>query len=409
MRSGACSAAARLRAASVSVERPQPAAIERRAFSLTLSLAGAALLAAPRRALAQWGPPPGSPAGPPPRILLNSNENPVGPGAAVVEAVRAGLLDGEPAGRYPWKRAEDLARAIAERFSARPENVALGCGSTQVLTSAVQVFTSPSRALVSGHPSYGECASYAERIGTPVRMVPLDSKLRLDLDAMAEASKGAGLVFLDNPNNPTGTLWPADAVTAFVEKVMAGSKDALVLIDEAYHDYVTDPSHRSQAPLALRNPRLVVARTFSKAHGMAGLRLGYGLGHPDTIKKLSSWESYGFLNVPAILAGVASIRDQQRLLQERDRNTEARRFTLDWFAQRGYSAAEAHGNFVFVDVRRPAREFREGCRKEGVLVARDFRPFEKTHARISIGTLAEMKEAVQVFEKVLAVAPAKAA
>ena len=240
-----------------------------------------------------------------------------------------------------------------------------------------------------------------------MRAVPLDKSLQLDLDAMAEAAKGAGLVFLNNPNNPTGALLPAAAVDRFIEKVLAASPDVIVMIDEAYHDYVTDPSHRTQAARAVQDPRVIVARTFSKAHGMAGLRMGYAIGHPDTIKKLD-WEGPNALNVAGIAAATASIKDQGRLDREQARNTEARRFTIDWFAKAGYPSVVSQTNFVFVDIKRPAKGFRDACKEQGVLVARDFPPFEKSHCRISIGTLDEMKQAVAVFGKVLGV-KAKAA
>lgn len=384
----------------------------RRAFVKTVGLSGAALVATRQdgfAALQALQGPAAVPPLPPPRLLLHNNENPLGPGQSVLDVVRATLKDGEPAGRYPMKNSEDLAKAVGERFGVKPENVVLGCGSTQVLTSAVQTFTSPTRPLVSGIPSYEECMGYAERIGTPVRAIPLDAQMRLDLDAMAAASKGAGLVFLNNPNNPTATLWSGDAVGAFIEKVMKASPDAIVLIDEAYHDYVTDLGHRTQALLAVKNPRVLVARTFSKAHGMAGMRIGYAIGHPDTVKKVASWEGNGFLNVPGIIAAAASIKDQARLDAERARNTEARKFTIDWFKQQGYESTDSQCNFIFVNVKRPAKEFRDACRKEGVLVARDFPPYEKSHVRISIGTIEEMKQAIEVFGRALAAAPAKAA
>jgi histidinol-phosphate aminotransferase len=271
------------------------------------------------------------------------------------------------------------------------------------------MFTSTSRPLVSGIPSYEEAMDYAERIGTPVRAIPLDANMKLDLNAMADASKGAGLVFVNNPNNPTATLWGGDAIAAFIDKVLKNSPDALILLDEAYHDYVTDPSHHTQIPLALKNPRVVVARTFSKAHGMAGMRIGYGIGHADTIKKINAWEGSSFLNVPGLAAATASIKDQARLDTERARNTEARKYTIDWFKERGLESTDSQCNFIFVNVKRPAREFRDACRKEGVLIARDFPPYEKSHVRISIGTLEEMKSATETFARALAAAPAKAA
>jgi histidinol-phosphate aminotransferase len=377
----------------------------RRSFVKTLGVGGATMFAA-RRAGADLLKLLGTPGARP--LLLHNNENPLGPGQAALDAVRAALGEGGPAGRYTFRIVGDLHQTIADKYGARAENVASGCGSTQVLRAAVQQFTSPTKPLVAGELTYEECAGYADLIGTPVRAIPLDKNLKLDLAAMADAARGAGVVFLNNPNNPTATLHGADAVSGFVDKVLTASPDTLILIDEAYHDYVTDPSHKTQVPLALKNPRVVVARTFSKAHGMAGMRLGYAIGHPDTIKKIWSWENANALNLPGMIAGMASIKDQARLDAERDRNTAARQFTIDWFAKAGFPSTDSQANFLFVNIKRPAKEFRDACRAEGVLVARDFPPFDKSHCRISIGTMDEMKRAVEVFGKALGV-KAKAA
>ena len=233
----------------------------RRAFVKAVGIGGASVLAARRDAWAGLSQVPGS-ARPPRPLLLHNNENPLGPGPAVLDAVRAALGPGGPAGRYPGEDVAQLHRAIAERFGVTPENVVTGCGSTQVLRVAVQVFTSPVRPLVAGQLTYEECAGYADLIGTPVRALPLDRALQLDLDAMAAAARGAGMVFLNNPNNPTGALLSGDAVDGFIERVFSVAPDSVVLIDEAYHDYVTDPSHRTQVPRAIKDPRVIVARTF---------------------------------------------------------------------------------------------------------------------------------------------------
>jgi len=375
--------------------------ITRRSFVKAVGVGGAGLLAArpPAWAALLDVAEPARPARP---LLLHNNENPLGPGEAVLDAVRSALAAGGPAGRYPWDDVRSLRQAIADRFSVAPENVVTGCGSTQVLRVAVQSFTSPARPLVAGQLTYEECASYADLIGTPVRTIPLDRTLQLDLDAMAAAAAGAGLVFLNNPNNPTGRVLSGDAVDAFIERVLAASREVRVLIDEAYHDYVTDPAHRTQAPRAVKDPRVIVARTFSKAHGMAGMRVGYALAHPETIKRLA-WEGPNALNVAGLAAARASIADLARLEKEKARNTEARRFTMDWFSKAGLVPTDSQTNFVFVEIKRPVKEFREACRDQGVLVARDFPPLEKSHVRISVGTLDEMKRAVQVFGKVLAV------
>ena len=381
----------------------------RRAFVKTAGLSGASLLALSRESFAAFQASASSAALPPPRLLLHNNENPLGPGQAVLDALRSQLKDGGPAGRYAFDLAMETTKTIAERFGAKPENVALGCGSTQVLRSAVEVFTSSRKALVSAIPTYEECMDDAELLGRPVRAIPLNAQMKIDLDAMAEASKGAGLVFVNNPNNPTATVWSGDAIGAFIEKVLKASPDTTILLDEAYHDYVTDPTHRTQVPLALKNPRVLVARTFSKAHGMAGMRTGYVIGMPDTIAKLNAWEDFSCLNTAGLIAAAVSIKDQPRLDAEKARNTEARQYTVDWFKARGCESTDSQGNFIFVNLGQPVRGFREACRKEGVLVARDFPPYEKSHCRISIGTIEEMKQATEVFGRALAAVPAKAA
>ncbi len=371
------------------------ASVGRRAVVKLLGVGGASVLAARQQVLAEPRNLEASP------LLLHNNENPVGPSNAVLKAVRSALGQGGPAGRYPFGRVRDLHQALAKSLGVAPESVVAGCGSTQLLRAAVQMLTSPARPLVAGAPSYEECGAYARLIGTPVRTVPVDGAMKLDLPAMAEATVGAGLVFLDNPGNPTGTVLSSDAVDSFVERVLAVSPNATILIDEAYHDYVADPTYRSQVLAAAKNPRLVVVRTFSKAHGMAGLRVGYAVSHPDTIQRLASWEGAYSLNVPGIVAAIASIQDPAQIEKERARNAEAQRYTLDWFAKAGFKGTDSQTNFVFVNVGRPASEFRAACRALGVVVARDFPPFEKTHVRISIGTLEEMRRAVDVFAKVL--------
>jgi histidinol-phosphate aminotransferase len=380
----------------------------RRAFVKTMGI-GASLLAARRASAFGLGPADAEAGGaagtlPPRPLLLHNNENPLGPGKAALDALRTELGEGAPAGRYVFSRLGELHQAIADKFGCQAENVVSGCGSTQILREAVQLFTSPTRPLVAGELTYEECAGYAELIGTPVRAIPLDRNLKLDLDAMAEAAKGAGVVFLNNPNNPTATLHGPDAVGGFIDRVLTASPDTTILIDEAYHDYVTDPAHKTQIPTAIKNPRVVVARTFSKAHGMAGMRVGYGIGHPDTIRKLGSWEGANAINYAGLVLAIASIKDQARLDAERDRNTAARKFTVDWFNRAGFASTDSQTNFLFVNIKRPVKDFREACRAEGVLVARDFPPFEKSHVRVSIGTLEEMKRATDVFGRILGVA-----
>src|SRR5262249_46447660 len=149
---------------------------------------------------------------------------------------------------------------------------------------SVRAFCSPTRPFVTAMPSFELPQRFAERTGAPVRAVPVDSSLHLDVDRMAEAAVGARLGFFCNPNNPTATVHPSATVADFVKRVRPRSPDPYVLLDEAYHDYVTDPGYASGVPLALADDHVVVTRTFSKAHGMAGMRIGYALAQPAAIK-----------------------------------------------------------------------------------------------------------------------------
>jgi len=341
-------------------------------------------------------------------LLLHNNENPLGPGELVLDAVRAALRGGPESGRYPGGF-DALAGALADGVGVQPANVLTGCGSTQLLRTAVQVFTSRARPLLASFPAYEECSGYAALIGSGVRTVPLDAELRHDLTALAGAVQGAGLVFIDNPGNPTATVHGGDAVEDFIALVAKASPETTVLIDEAYFDYATDPTYRTMIPVAVTNPRVVVARTFSKAHGMAGLRVGYVVAHPDTIRVMRDWEAGGAMNLLGVAGAIASIKDPGRIERERARNTDVCRFTIEWFARAGFTATDSHTNFLFVNLRRPVRAFRDACRAEGVLVARDFPPFENSHVRISLGTMEEMRRATAVFGKVLGVPAAAAA
>jgi histidinol-phosphate aminotransferase len=339
-------------------------------------------------------------------IILASNENPLGPGQTVLNAVTGSF---GKAGRYPFATANDVAKAIAERQKVKIENVLLGTGSTQILRTCTQVFTSKQHGLATAIPAYEECSQYAELIGSPVKTAKLDSNFYMDLDELHHAAVGSGLVFYCNPNNPVATAVGGKETRAFIEKVLKDSPETTFLVDEAYFDYATMPGYETMIPLAVQNPRVIVARTFSKAGGMAGLRIGYAIGHPQTIRKMAEWDGTGSINVLALAAAHASVtQDASVWTAEAKRNNDARAYTMKWFNDRGFKPTDSQTNFLFVNVKRPAKEFRDACRAQGVLVARDFPPFEKSHCRISIGTMEEMKKATEVFGRVLGT-PATAA
>jgi len=348
-----------------------------------------------------------------PMIVLSSNENPLGPGKAVLDAVQKSF---GPAGAQPGRYSGGtgpLIEALAKLHGVTPQNIVLGCGSTQILRSATHLFTARTKALVGTIPTYEECAGYADLMGHPVRAIPLDSELNVDLDRMADAARGAGLVFFCNPNNPVATYVGARATRDFISRVNRISPETTILVDEAYFEYVTNPDHATHIPQAVEDPRILVARTFSKAHGMAGMRVGYAVGHVETIRKMADFDGgsgTSSMNVLGLAAGLAAAQQGAGVVKaERDRNAAVRDFTMKWFSDRGLKPTQSQANFMFVNVGRPVKEFRDACLAKGVKVARDFPPFEKSHCRISFGTMEEMKKAVTVFGEVLGKAAASTA
>jgi histidinol-phosphate aminotransferase len=340
---------------------------------------------------------------PPGAIRISSNENPLGPGKAVIDAILGKFPE---ANRYPFNSTPldaDLEILIAKLNNAKRENVVLGVGSQELLRNAVRAFMSPTKHLAEASPTFGNCAGQSRQLGYPVKTAPVDAKLKIDLAALLPLSKGAGLVYICNPNNPTGTIVGSKALSDFVAEVRKTSPTTAILIDEAYHDYVTDPAYATAIPLALQQPNVIVARTFSKAYGMAGVRVGYALGDSATIEKMAAYRMPYNVNTFGVAAAVAALKDPKHIEEERARNTAVRDFTVKALADLGYTSTESQANFIFTDIGRTmtAAAFRDACAKETVMVGRDFPPMEKQWARISLGTMEEMQKATAVFRNVL--------
>jgi len=333
-------------------------------------------------------------------IRISSNENARGPGRKAMEALQHAISPRVGRG-YPPDYTGELVDTIAATYGVNRNNVIVGTGSGPILEAGVRAFCTADKPLVTAAPTYGTPDGTARRINVPIKMIPVDRALSLDLDAMAAAATGGGMVFLCNPNNPTGTAHNAAAVERFVRRVKQASPGTAILIDEAYIDYVHDPAVKTAVPLTQQFPGVFVTRSFSKAHGMAGLRLGYAIGQPETVQAISRAWSLGSVNTLTAAAGMASLKDPQHIAEERAENARVRDFTLQAFKDLGYQGSDSHTNCIFLDLKRPASEFRDACRALKVQVGRDFPPFEKTHSRITLGTMDEMRQAVQVFRKVL--------
>jgi histidinol-phosphate aminotransferase len=337
-------------------------------------------------------------------IRISSNENPLGPGKAAIDAILGKFPE---ANRYPFNSSPldaDLEILIAKQNAAKRENVTLGVGSQELLRNAVRVFMSPTKHLVEASPTYGNCSGQARLVGWSIKTAPVDPKtLKTDLGALLPLVKGAGLVYLCNPNNPTATISSSQQIADFVAEVRKTSPTTAVLIDEAYFDYVTDKSYATAIPLALSTPNLLVARTFSKAYGMAGVRIGYAVGSAETIRRMAKYRMPYNVNTFGVAAAIASLKDPQHIKEEAARNTGVRDFTLKALADLGFQSTESQANFIFTDIGKTmtAAAFRDACAKHGVMVGRDFPPLEKQWARVSIGTMDEMQKATDVFKQVL--------
>ena len=335
-----------------------------------------------------------------PAIRLSSNENLRGPSPKVIEALKQHPSRDLGLG-YPPPNVSAFVDTIAGIYSAKPNNVIISTGSGEILAAAVMAYCSGGRALVSGDPSYGSPAATAERIKSPVKLVPVDSRLRLDLEGMIRGAIGAGLVFVCNPNNPTSTVHTTADIEQTVRTIKQRSPETGILIDEAYLEYATMPGSGTLAKLALELPGVFISRTFSKAYGMAGLRMGYAIGQPETMQKVGRAWGLGSINELQAVAGIAALKDTAHMDWERQENKRVRDWTQAQFREMGFETPESQTNFIFVNIRRPAVEFRDGCRAQGVAVGRDFPPMEKNWARISLGRMEDMEKAMPVFRQVL--------
>lgn len=333
-------------------------------------------------------------------IRISSNENARGPGKKTMDALHAAITPRVGRG-YPPDNTNELAETIAQTYGVSRDNIIVGTGSGPILEGGARAFLAPGKHLVTAAPTYATCEQMARRMNVEVKAIRVDRTMALDLDAMATAAKGAGLIFFCNPNNPTGTAHGYAAVEKFVRRVKQESPSTAILIDEAYIEYAHDPNVKTLVPLAKELPGVFITRSFSKAHGMAGLRLGYAVGQPETVQAIARAWQLGSINTLTAAAGVASLRDTKHIDEERTENARVRDFTLQAFRNMGYEAADCHTNCVFVDLKRPAKEFRDACAARKVIVGRDFPPFETTHSRITLGSMEEMRQAVEVFRQVL--------
>ena len=333
-------------------------------------------------------------------IRLNANENPDGPCAPSLAALAgcAGV-----ASRYPFAKQEEMQAAVARHHGMRPEQVVLGCGSSDVLRMADSAFLGPGKRVVAAEPTFEAVLEYARVTRAEAVKVPQTADFRHDLPAMAAAcDANTGLVYVCNPNNPTGTIVGAIELEAFLEKI---SPSTIVLMDEAYHHFVDNPSYKSALDLSRHRDNVVVARTFSKIYGMAGMRLGYAVGSAANIAAMERCASWDNTSQAALAMGLAALADANVVPTERRRLNGTRRWLCAELVKDGRRYIPSEANFVMIDVGGDVAPVGQAFRERGILVGRRF-PSMPNWLRVSIGTPAEMEAFVAALR---AIAPARAA
>jgi histidinol-phosphate aminotransferase len=327
-------------------------------------------------------------------IRLDRNENPYGPSSRVLDAIQRSV---NQASRYT--RAEDrdsLVDAIARFHRLDREQVLVGAGSTDLLRMAAQAFLGPKRPLIVGDPTFGALEHYARFTGSPVIKTPLTAEQAHDLAGMRRRINAAtGLVYLCTPNNPTGTLTPRKQIETFVASLPTTTA---VIVDEAYHEYVrVSVAYASFIEQRLSDDRLVVLRTFSKAYGLAGLRLGYAVGDPKMLSQMRAFAIEDSVNSIALRAGVAALDSQDAIGQSVKGNEDDRQEFLNQGAGRMLRLIDSHTNFAFMNVTRPAEIVIQHFDQHGIRLGPKFISMPN-HARVSFGTPEEMKEFWRVWD-----------
>ena len=302
-----------------------------------------------------------------PLIDLSSNENPYGPSPQALEAMTRCQ---SVACRYPDDVEKRVVEAIAKLHGIAPERVVLGCGSSEILRLCDAAFLGPGRKVLAAEPTFEAVLQYAKVTKAEAVQVPLDAAFRHDLGAMAAACDAStGLVYVCNPNNPTGTIVSGKELEAFVARVPAS---AVVLVDEAYHHFVEDPGYRSMAELVDRYPNLVVARTFSKIYGMAGMRLGYGISSLANAEALRAQAAWGNTNIAVLEAALASLEDKDLVARQRERLNGTRHSLCRALEKDGRRYIPSEANFMMIDVGGDVKPLIPAFEARGVKVGRRF-------------------------------------
>ncbi len=362
--------------------------VSRRMFARLLG-AGAALAAVPFD-LRSGTEPAAVPEVGPLRLSYNENHYGLSPSA---RAALASLSDS--AWMYPDEHEEALRVDLARANGVKAEWILLGNGSSEVLQLAALAALSPSRSVVMANPTFELMAMHAAAVGAKIVKVPLTTDWAHDLPTMVKASPGAGILYICNPNNPTASITPKEVIR---QAIVDLSPSTMIIVDEAYAHYASN-AFESMIPLVQKHENLIVLRTFSKIYGMAGLRCGFAVAQPSTIARLQKRQAANDMNLAALLAARASLKDDQYIVESRRRNASVRAATTKKLTEMGFRTIPSEANFFMVDLGRDLRPVRAAMRDRGILVGRPFSPMIH-YLRVTIGTEPQMRRFLEALGEI---------
>ena len=318
-------------------------------------------------------------------VRLSSNENPLGLSPAARQAVIDNLVN---ANRYPGEWAGPLVQALAKHVGVSTDKLIMGAGSTEVLQMAVQAYQSPRAPMVIAEPTFEDVPRYQRPFAYNLIPVPLTKGLEHDLGRMREAAgNGPSVVYFCNPNNPTGTITRSADIDAWIADA---PESTLFLLDEAYFEYADDPTYWSGLKWVDSKPNVIVVRTFSKIFGMAGMRLGYGVAHPETAQRLRSFICANNTSVPACAAGLASLEDAGLMARSVKVNDDAKAIATSTLNDLGLEYIPTQTNFIMHRINGDLQAYIGRMREAGVRVGRPFPPMTDWN-RVSFGLPEEME------------------
>jgi histidinol-phosphate aminotransferase len=328
-------------------------------------------------------------------VRLSANENPYGPSAKALKAMTDSFT---LACRYPDEHNNVLIDKLANLNGVDHNEILLGDGSSEILKLCAETFTGRDRGkLVAADPTFEAILQQASTNGAEVAKIPLTSTFAHDLPKMLSAAN-AGLIYVCNPNNPTASITQKDELRDFIAKA---PRETMVLVDEAYFHFADSPNYESVIPLVKDHPNLIVARTFSKIYGMAGLRCGYCVAQKQTIDRMRPYQMWDSVNIMALAAASASLDDPEQVPNGQRLNSEAKAFTIGELDKLGYKSIPSQANFIMFDCKRPVVPVIEAMKRQSVHVGRLF-PALPNHMRVTIGKKSEMETFLSAFREVVA-------